>query len=122
MDVGRVLAQIRALQAQAGTRPATPNASAAAPQVGFQSLLKDAVSQVNASQQATSRLQESFARGDRSVELADVMLASAKSQVNFRAMTEVRNRLVAAYQDIICLLYTSPSPRDKRQSRMPSSA
>ena len=22
----------------------------------------------------------------------------------------------------ICLLYTSPSPRDKRQSRMPSSA
>ena len=25
-------------------------------------------------------------------------------------------------QDVICLLYTSPSPRDKRQSRMPSSA
>ena len=25
-------------------------------------------------------------------------------------------------QDRICLLYTSPSPRDKRQSRMPSSA
>ena len=26
------------------------------------------------------------------------------------------------YQYKICLLYTSPSPRDKRQSRMPSSA
>ena len=25
-------------------------------------------------------------------------------------------------QDKTCLLYTSPSPRDKRQSRMPSSA
>ena len=25
-------------------------------------------------------------------------------------------------QDTFCLLYTSPSPRDKRQSRMPSSA
>ena len=25
-------------------------------------------------------------------------------------------------QPMICLLYTSPSPRDKRQSRMPSSA
>ena len=24
--------------------------------------------------------------------------------------------------DVYCLLYTSPSPRDKRQSRMPSSA
>ena len=26
------------------------------------------------------------------------------------------------YEIYICLLYTSPSPRDKRQSRMPSSA
>ena len=26
------------------------------------------------------------------------------------------------YQEQPCLLYTSPSPRDKRQSRMPSSA
>ena len=25
-------------------------------------------------------------------------------------------------RDVVCLLYTSPSPRDKRQSRMPSSA
>ena len=25
-------------------------------------------------------------------------------------------------QDIICLLYTSPSPRDRTRSRMPSSA
>ena len=25
-------------------------------------------------------------------------------------------------QAFVCLLYTSPSPRDKRQSRMPSSA
>ena len=27
-----------------------------------------------------------------------------------------------SYKCIYCLLYTSPSPRDKRQSRMPSSA
>ena len=26
------------------------------------------------------------------------------------------------YERVTCLLYTSPSPRDKRQSRMPSSA
>ena len=25
-------------------------------------------------------------------------------------------------ENMVCLLYTSPSPRDKRQSRMPSSA
>ena len=26
------------------------------------------------------------------------------------------------FAGVVCLLYTSPSPRDKRQSRMPSSA
>ena len=35
---------------------------------------------------------------------------------NGRGMTESELRVVG------CLLYTSPSPRDKRQSRMPSSA
>ena len=30
------------------------------------------------------------------------------------------NNIAQEYSD--CLLYTSPSPRDKRQSRMPSSA
>ena len=29
---------------------------------------------------------------------------------------------VVVAPDLFCLLYTSPSPRDKRQSRMPSSA
>ena len=29
---------------------------------------------------------------------------------------------VPTYPPVTCLLYTSPSPRDKRQSRMPSSA
>ena len=33
-----------------------------------------------------------------------------------------RERQKAYGGDITCLLYTSPSPRDKRQSRMPSSA
>ena len=30
--------------------------------------------------------------------------------------------VVAEPEGVLCLLYTSPSPRDKRQSRMPSSA
>ena len=37
---------------------------------------------------------------------------------------EARSRLVGQIKSMPqdCLLYTSPSPRDKRQSRMPSSA
>ena len=34
----------------------------------------------------------------------------------------INNPAVSDAQFNTCLLYTSPSPRDKRQSRMPSSA
>ena len=37
-------------------------------------------------------------------------------------LSYVAGDLVVVAQPRICLLYTSPSPRDKRQSRMPSSA
>ena len=37
-----------------------------------------------------------------------------------KALKPVMDKLSDEYKD--CLLYTSPSPRDKRQSRMPSSA
>ena len=47
-------------------------------------------------------------------------------RVNFRLTNKgtVRNEfeILAPDKLRICLLYTSPSPRDKRQSRMPSSA
>ena len=39
----------------------------------------------------------------------------------YSASKAASDHLVRAYQHT-CLLYTSPSPRDKRQSRMPSSA
>ena len=47
----------------------------------------------------------------------------ARKQLNLSYIPE--NRLgvgLAPGVSIFCLLYTSPSPRDKRQSRMPSSA
>jgi flagellar hook-basal body complex protein FliE len=103
LAIRQVLSQIRSLQTQM-TPPAAPAAAPAGGAEGnFADLLKQGVEQVSRLQKTTSSLQESFARGDRSVELADVMLASAKSQVGFRAATEVRNRLVSAYQDIMNL-------------------
>ena len=35
---------------------------------------------------------------------------------------DFRDGILFVPEVLICLLYTSPSPRDKRQSRMPSSA
>ena len=51
---------------------------------------------------------------------------SATNKDTTRNKMEVRHTAGNKYTDIVCtctcLLYTSPSPRDKRQSRMPSSA
>jgi flagellar hook-basal body complex protein FliE len=101
MDVNRVLAQIRTLQSQASFKPAAPAAAGAAPQAGFDTLLRGAIDRVNQTQQTSAQLQTAFARGDRDVELSNVMMAGARAQVEFRAMVEVRNRLVSAYQDIM---------------------
>ena len=53
---------------------------------------------------------------NQSVTLADLLLMFLYLEV--LAMV----RVFWNQQSISCLLYTSPSPRDKRQSRMPSSA
>ena len=52
---------------------------------------------------------------------ADELRQSARriGKVNDEIRELARNMLRSMYT---CLLYTSPSPRDKRQSRMPSSA
>ena len=39
-----------------------------------------------------------------------------------RPVTPINLLLMISEMEGTCLLYTSPSPRDKRQSRMPSSA
>ena len=66
----------------------------------------------------------------------DIIRIVSKSPISFSDRESVRGsmrRLVGmeiidedatniSVQFLLCLLYTSPSPRDKRQSRMPSSA
>ena len=44
-----------------------------------------------------------------------------KVLMGFKNMKEAK-KWIRENPEKICLLYTSPSPRDKRQSRMPSSA
>ena len=39
-----------------------------------------------------------------------------------RVRNEINQRFRKFYNDNLCLLYTSPSPRDRQKSRMPSSA
>lgn len=101
--IASVLSQIRALQAQ--TRIAPPagleSATRAVSGPSFGDTLKRAIGGVNESQLESRRLAEAFELGDPKVDLARVMIASQQAQVGFKAVVEVRNRVVQAYQDVM---------------------
>ena len=55
--------------------------------------------------------------------IAEVMAAKLPSDTEILAGLEMGGiPVVTALSQVTCLLYTSPSPRDQRGSRMPSSA
>ncbi len=101
MQIAQVLQQIRSLSAQLHPQPAANPAAEAGGVSEFARLLQKGVGAVNETQQKASALSEAFERGAPGVELPDVMLELQKASVSFRALTEVRNRLVTAYQDIM---------------------
>ena len=68
---------------------------------GFGDVLKTAIDSVNASQQTAAALKRDFESERNNADLTEVMVAVQKADLSFRAMTEVRNKLVAAYQDIM---------------------
>jgi flagellar hook-basal body complex protein FliE len=101
MEIDSVLAQIRSLSAQ--TRVGTPQATAlqkSGPSE-FANLLSKGIEQVNQTEQRASQMSAAFQRGEPGVELPQVMIEMQKANVSFRALTEVRNRLVTAYQEIM---------------------
>ena len=67
----------------------------------FQDMFKNAIDTVNANQKTSGDLQKRFEQGDPSVDLPEVMIAMQKSSVSFQAMTQVRNKLVEAYKDVM---------------------
>ncbi|MGB6451345.1 MAG: flagellar hook-basal body complex protein FliE [Steroidobacteraceae bacterium] len=100
MQIDQVLAQIRELSSQVAPQ-ATPSAPQATGPSAFASLLRNSIDQVNDAQQHASDLATAFQRGTPGVDLPQVMIEMEKASVSFRALTEVRNRLVSAYQDIM---------------------
>jgi flagellar hook-basal body complex protein FliE len=111
MHIDSVLAQIRAMQSQVRGPGGPPSeiAQAAgsiggavqAPASAFSNVLKQGLDQVNQTQQRAADLATQFERGVPGVELPQVMLEMQKASVSFRAITEVRNRFVSAYQEIM---------------------
>jgi len=100
MDINGVLSQMRTLAAQAQTSPQA-NEIAQDDKLDFSSVLKNSLNQVNGVLTESGKLAEAFDAGDPNVDLAQVMVSLQKASVSFQAMTQVRNKLVSAYQDIM---------------------
>jgi len=98
IDVGRILNDMQRLvnEAQSGA----VEAEGTVPQ-SFSELLRTSVEKVNDMQVSAAQAAEAFERGSAEATLPEVMIALQKANLSFQAMTEVRNRLVTAYQDIM---------------------
>jgi flagellar hook-basal body complex protein FliE len=109
IEIDRVLSQIRSIAAasRAGSltgmgalNGATPTAPTATNN-GFANLLKAGLEKVNATQESAGSLATKFEKGVPGVELPQVMLEMQKANISFRALTEVRNKFVDAYREIM---------------------
>ena len=110
IEIDRVLAQIRSFSSASrpgatggvggvgGIGGAAPTAPGKA---DFANLLKQGLDQVNATQDKANTLATQFEQGVPGVELPQVMLEMQKASVSFRALTEVRNKFVDAYREIM---------------------
>lgn len=95
----QLLSQIRSMHAELQGPLKDPVGSKE--QGGFSALFKDAVQQVNETQMQAAEMKRGFESGTGEASLAEVMIAAQKADLSFRAMTEVRNKLVNAYQEIM---------------------
>ncbi len=103
IDVGRILTDMQRLvrEAQSGATPSPAASSDAAVPQSFSELLESSVERVNDMQVSAAQAAEAFETGSTEATLPEVMIALQKANLSFQAMTEVRNRLVSAYQDIM---------------------
>ena len=101
IDVNSMMAQLEAMKRQAqGGAEMAPAATEGASKPDFAKLLNQSINAVNETQKQSGALQEAFQKGDPNVDIAEVMLAVQKASVSFQTMTQVRNKLLEAYQDI----------------------
>ena len=74
---------------------------AAEPGSDFAAALQKSLASVDASQKASTDLAQRFQLGDSTVSLEETMVAMAKANLSFQQMVQVRNKVIAAYHDIM---------------------
>jgi flagellar hook-basal body complex protein FliE len=99
--INQVLSQMRALEAAAKSGEGSNIGGVAGSGSEFGKMLTESINKANEAQHTAGDLKEAFTRGDEGVELPQVMVALQEASISFQAMTQVRNKLLSAYQDIM---------------------
>ena len=94
--ISQVTGQMTAIAGMAEGREAT-----AGQQDAFASVFRSALSQLNQHVQQSVATSEKFEAGDSDISLNDVMLNMQKASLSLQLGTQVRNKLVNAYTDIM---------------------
>jgi len=94
-----LLSQLRQMAESAGVT--IPSESVAGN--GFTEVMQDAIRSVSDRQVEASELARQFEYGESDVSLAQVMIEMQKARVSFEALTQVRNKFITAYQEIMSM-------------------
>jgi flagellar hook-basal body complex protein FliE len=102
IEINKVLTQMRALSGSMGL-PETGLAQVtpAPGSTNFGKILEQSISKVNEQQGVAQNLITGFQTGSGTASVAEVMVAMQKASLSFTAMTQVRNKLVEAYQEVM---------------------
>ncbi len=100
-NVDSLLTQMRAAMAiaQGGIAPKPPVTATSA--TDFASVLKSSLDSVAQAQNHAESLQKAFVLGDDKVSLSEVMIDMQKANISFQTTVQVRNKVIAAYNDIM---------------------
>ena len=101
VSMDALLAKMNAIRETMPGLGASAAGQAAAPQSDFAAALKATLDGVDASQKASTDMQQRFQLGDSTVSLEETMVAMAKANLSFQQMVQVRNKVIAAYHDIM---------------------
>ena len=103
--INQVLAQMRSIANAAGSElgPLGSRQTGDAEGTSFSTLMQDSIEKVNADMMEAKAAATAFESGDPGVSIAEVMIASQRASLQFQAMTEVRNKMLTAYQEIMSM-------------------
>jgi flagellar hook-basal body complex protein FliE len=95
------LGQTGAAAASPGGAAARAGGAAKAPAVDFGALLQRSLGGVDADQVKAGTMAEQFQLGNPKVTLEETMVAVQKASLSFQQAVQIRNRVIAAYHDVM---------------------